>query len=99
MDQIKSPAMVEMQNMIDELKIQVAELQAKIEAKKDVGERKMTDADAERVMAGDLVDVKHKDAAAELGLSYGQIYSARMGFTFKAVAKALKDRGIKSQWL
>ena len=28
-----------------------------------------------------------KDAAKELGLSYGQIYSARKGFTFKAIYK------------
>jgi len=48
-------------------------------------ERSMTDADAARVKFGDLKDVKHKKAAAELGLSYGQIYSAREGYTFNHI--------------
>ena len=48
-------------------------------------ERTMTDDDARRIMLGDLKDASHKDAAEQLGLSYGQIYSARKGFTFKVV--------------
>lgn len=59
----------------------------------------MTAEHAERIMAGDLADMKHKDAAAALGLTYGQVYSARLGFTFKHVAKRLKDEGIKNQWI
>lgn len=47
-------------------------------------ERTMTDDDARRIMLGDLKEASHKDAAGQLGLSYGQIYSARKGFTFKA---------------
>ena len=47
--------------------------------------REMTDADAARVKFGDLKDVKFKEAAKILGLSYGQVYSARLGFTFKKV--------------
>jgi len=50
-------------------------------------ERKMTEDDARRIMIGDLKDVPHKQAAEALGLSYGQIYSARFGFTFKKVYK------------
>lgn len=53
--------------------------------------REMTEDDARRVMIGDLKDVSHKDAAKTLGLSYGQIYSARKGFTFKGVYKELRD--------
>ena len=45
----------------------------------------MTDAHAIRVMLGDLREVSHKDAALELKLSYGQVYSARKGYTFKPV--------------
>lgn len=48
-------------------------------------ERIMTEDDARRIMLGDLKDKSHKDAAEELKLSYGQIYSARKGFTFKPI--------------
>ena len=61
--------------------------------------RTMTDDDALRVLGGDLADDKHKDAAEKLGLSYGQIYSARMGFTFKGVAAQLKATGLKNRWV
>lgn len=50
-------------------------------------ERTMTDEDARRVILGDLKDASHKQAAETLGLSYGQIYSARKGFTFKPIHK------------
>lgn len=50
-------------------------------------ERTMTDDDARRVIMGDLKDVSHKAAAETLELSYGQIYSARKGFTFKPIHK------------
>lgn len=48
-------------------------------------ERAMTDDDAARVKFGDLVAMSHKQAAQELGLSYGQIYSARGGYTFNHI--------------
>lgn len=50
-------------------------------------ERTMTDEDARRVIFGDLKDASHKAAAEKLELSYGQIYSARKGFTFKPIHK------------
>ncbi|MCA1800202.1 MAG: hypothetical protein LC687_05415 [Actinobacteria bacterium] len=50
-------------------------------------ERSMTEDDARRALLGDLAEMSHKEAAEELGLSYGQIYSARKGFTFKKVYK------------
>ena len=50
-------------------------------------ERSMTDEDASRIKFGDLKDHSHRDAAKELGLSYGQIYSARGGYTFTHVKK------------
>ena len=59
-----------------------------ITAKRDRGpdsEREMTEADAIRVISGDLKDAKHAKAAEALKLSYGQVYSARKGFTFKTV--------------
>lgn len=47
--------------------------------------RDMTEDDARRLMLGDLKEVSHKKAAEELGLSYGQVYSARGGYTFKGI--------------
>lgn len=54
-------------------------------------QREMTEDDARRVLLGDMKDKSHKDAAKELGLSYGQIYSSRKGFTFKGVFKEFRD--------
>lgn len=48
-------------------------------------ERSMTDEDAQRVKFGDLKDQSHKQAAEALNLSYGQVYSARGGYTFNHV--------------
>lgn len=53
-------------------------------------ERSMTDEDAFRVKFGDLKDLSHKQAAEKLNLSYGQIYSARGGYTFNHVKKDSK---------
>lgn len=90
--------MIELLNL--EGKLTVAEVAAKLnevitalnEAKqpRDRGpkaERTMTDEDARRVIFGDLKEVGHKEAAEKLGLSYGQVYSARKGFTFKPIHK------------
>ena len=54
-------------------------------------QREMTEDDARRILLGDMKDVAHKKAAEELGLSYGQIYSARKGFTFKGIYKEWRD--------
>lgn len=54
-------------------------------------EKVMSEEDARQVMLGDLKDDSHKEAAEKLGLSYGQIYSARKGFTFKTVYKGMID--------
>ena len=65
-------------------------------AKRDRGPtstRDMTPADADRVILGDLKDTSHAKAAEMLGLSYGQVYSARKGFTFKSeYQKGLKEQ-------
>ena len=57
--------------------------------------REMTEDDARRLLLGDLAAKNHKEAAQELGLSYGQVYSARKGFTFKSVYKEWRDAGNK----
>lgn len=53
-------------------------------------ERSMTDQDAFEVKFGKLAKAAHKEAAAELGLSYGQVYSARGGYTFTHIDKNWK---------
>jgi hypothetical protein len=88
----------EMVSAILALQATVAELQKVIEPRRNEATREMTDDDARRVITGDLAAMKHKDAAAKLGLSYGQIYSARLEFTFKHVHKAMKEKGEKNPW-
>lgn len=68
----------------------VNELVERTNTKRDRGPestRNMTEDDARRIMLGDLKDVSHTKAAEMLGLSYGQVYSARKGFTYKTIAK------------
>lgn len=86
--------------LITNLESKIVELQTKIEPKRNEAQREMTDDDAYRIMTGDLKDSKHKDAAAQLGLSYGQVYSARGEYTFKHIHKALKAvEGYKNVWV
>jgi hypothetical protein len=59
----------------------------------------MTDDHARRILNGDLATKSHKDAAAALNLTYGQVYSARLEFTFKKIHKELKDKGWKNTWV
>ena len=63
-------------------------------------EGEMTEEHAVRVMLGDLREASHKDAAIELKLSYGQIYSARKGYTFKKVyQRMIKGEVLETQEL
>ncbi len=57
-------------------------------------EKDMTEDDARKVMLGELKDASHKSAAETLGLSYGQVYSARKGFTFKSIYKEMKAKEV-----
>lgn len=73
-------------------------LNTKPKAQRDRGPestREMAEDDARRLLFGDLAAKNHKEAAQELGLSYGQVYSARKGFTFKSVYKEWRDAGNK----
>lgn len=60
-----------------------------------VSTKTMTDDDARKAMTGEFSSLGHKEAAEKLGLSYGQIYSARKGFTFKAIYKEAMQSGKK----
>lgn len=90
---------------VTELTALVLELQARItvlETPKtgNTSLREMTDDDARRIMNGDLKDLKHKEAGEKLSLSYGQIYSCRLGYTFKTIHKELSQiSGYKNPWI
>ncbi len=61
--------------------------------------RNMVDADALRVLTGDLAKTPHKEAAEIIGLTYAQVYSCRLEYTFKHVHHELcKDKEYKNDW-
>lgn len=85
------------QSMITDCLKRVKELEDKISnlSTRDRGPkstREMTEEDGKRIMFGDLKSLTHKQAAKELGLSYGQIYSARSGYTFRYLEDEEKKR-------
>lgn len=80
-----------LQAQVTQLKAKIVELEARpVRDRGPKSTRTMTEADATQVVLGKMKDVSHKAAAEKLGLSYGQIYSARFGFTFKPVYKKLR---------
>ena len=85
--------------LVTKLEAKIAELETKVEPKRNEAQREMTDADAIRILSGDLASAKHKDAAAQLGLSYGQVYSCRLEFTFKHIHKAMREAGTPNPWV
>lgn len=92
---VRSMTNKEMVVAILALQAQVEALSAKLEAKPaksaSTGNSvEMTDEHAQRVKFGDLKDEKHGKAAEALGLTYGQVYSARKGFTFKHIKEAVE---------
>lgn len=91
---------------IEEVLAQVAALTERVAALEESSkkpanksDREMTDDDARRIMKGDLKDEKHGEAAKKLGLSYGQVYSCRLGYTFKNIHKEMKEAGETNQWI
>jgi len=95
---VRSMTNKEMVTAILELQAAVKALTDKINAPKpEVTE--MTAEHAKRVTYGDMAALKHKDAAEKLGLTYGQVYSCRLEFTFKDVHKAAKAESLKNGWI
>lgn len=109
---VKNDTPMEIQ-MSNETKMTLADLQALVLSQAEiikalqtatapkvtVSSREMTDDDAKRLIIGDLATTKHKEAAKILNLTYGQVYSARLEFTFKAVHKAIKTEGKTNPWV
>lgn len=83
--------------IVEALTLRVAALE---EANKSTGksEKEMTDDDARSVLTGECKDMKHNEAAKKLGLSYGQVYSCRLEYTFRHIHKEMADKGVKNGW-
>lgn len=100
MNEVKNLSLKELNELVAQLVTKVEELEAKIQPQRNEAQREMTDDDARSILTGELKDMKHKDAAAKLGLSYGQVYSCRLEYTFKHIHKELKaDAGYKNAWV
>lgn len=95
-EQVKQLSHKELVELVQSLEARLAKLEE--QRAKSTSDHEMTDADAERVCYGDLSEKSHKDAASALGLSYGQVYSARLQFTFKGVHKTAKESGKANRW-
>lgn len=88
------PETAKLKEVIAKLNELIAFVNSKPKGQRDRGPdstREMTEDDARIVVLGEHAGKSHKAAAELLGLSYGQVYSARKGFTFKGVYKEWRD--------
>lgn len=99
MNEVKNLSLKELNELVAQLVAKVEELEGKIQPQRNEAQREMTDDDARNILTGELKDAKHKDAATQLGLSYGQVYSCRLEFTFKHIHKEMREAGIKNHWV
>ena len=95
---VKNLSLKELHELVVSLTARVTELESKVNVQKPTTVE-MTKDHALRILDGDLKDKKHKEAAETLNLTYGQVYSCRLEFTFKDVHKELKSKGWKNTWV
>lgn len=86
--------------MIESIVARIEEISAKVEGRNKSApvKRNMTDADALAALNGPYKDMGHKETAEALGLTYAQVYSCRLGFTFKHVIRELEKAGWTCKW-
>ena len=84
----QAPTMADIVARIEALEAYVAEKRNRGPA----STRSMTDQDAFDVKFGKMADLEHNEAAEALGLSYGQVYSCRNGYTKKHVKSDWKPK-------
>lgn len=89
---------LEQQEVIQNLSAAVEDIKSYAGRTRQTATREMTEEDAHRILDGDMKDLKHNQAANKLGLSYGQVYSCRLAFTFRGVHKQLAEKGWKNPW-
>lgn len=93
------PTLASLQSMIEAQAERITALEAQInKTKTSASVREMTDDDARKILTGELKDASHKTAAEELNLSYGQIYSCRLEYTFKHIHKETREAGVTNPW-
>lgn len=82
------------------LKDKLEDVAAKVEGrnKSAAVKRNMTDLDALEILTGKYKDLGHKEAAEQIGLTYAQVYSCRLCFTFKHVHHKLEKEAWKNPW-
>lgn len=83
----------ELETLLNETLGKVTELSDKVTeltTPKQKSLKEMTNNDALRILTGDCKDLKHNEAAQKLGLSYGQIYSCRLEFTFRHITEKIR---------
>lgn len=95
---VKNLNLKELSELVVSLTARVTELESKVNVQKTTTVE-MTKEHALRILNGDLSGKKHKEAAEALNLTYGQIYSCRLEFTFKDVHKELRATGWKNTWV
>src|SRR5689334_11769674 len=89
---------------IQQLVTQVAELNKRVEMLEsqqsvpNKSQKEMTDTHALQILTGEYKDLNHNKAAQILGLSYGQVYSCRLQYTFRHIHKDLETKGYKNPW-
>lgn len=84
--------------MLEEMKPQVDHVTLLVDSRNRSAptKRNMTDQDAIKCLTGEFKDLSHKDAGEKMGLTYSQVYSCRLEFTFKEVHKKLRESGWKN---
>lgn len=101
--EVKVPSVKELPEIVVALVARIDALETTLKelttSKPKVDSKEMTKDDARRILTGDLKDKKHKEAAETLGLTYGQVYSCRLEFTFKDIHKELRNSGWKNSWV
>lgn len=79
--------------IVEKLNEVIEVLQSAPKDRRQRATREMTEDDARRVVIGDLKMKSHKEAAEELDLTYGQVYSARRGYTFTKIYEEWRASG------
>jgi hypothetical protein len=83
-------------NRMKQLEQQVTELTNNKKSQKS--QKEMTDEHAVSVCYGEFKNVKHNEIAQKLGLSYGQIYSCRLEYTFRHIHEKYRKNNIENIW-
>lgn len=85
----------------DTLLNRLSQLETKVSESKtsNKSQREMTDTDAYKILTGEHKELSHNKAAQILGLSYGQIYSCRLQYTFRHIHKKLATEKFVNKWI